>query len=939
MRGPSDPFASLPQPKAKDLPGRLGNSPTQDQLRAIRIPPLPTPPPCSQRPRILIIDDEPTFLEAMRAVHENTELSAHAVLVCEPYQDGDYSALLARIKAEIANDLIDAVVIDLNLIRSGTRTGGLGLLQRLRDDLPEIQFIPTAVMTGHVDPELQRRSAEEGIDEFIIKLDPQQTAVAVSALLPYRFVTELPRWQSAATERFWQNLSGLVSSQLTQDQSIDHISEFVSDRLSNHFGIAAVYVRELKGPQPDKLLLVLRGSADGLGVGPEPIPLEALPVHKQFLESGKSHDFFGPLTAADLGAYASRASGRRLLAARMSVRNEIIGIIALYRREEDRPFSRLDGMMAQLLAQQLGAAIFQERLIDELRGRQNRLPKILAAFVKADDERMIFALLQESVHIEIAEPAAPGRVMTTIRALEPGTQDIPRQATSSGIGATIPEVLIYLSTSATVAEAIRTGKSSLNNDVRPGDPGFVFTRGGERAHITVPLRSDQVCFGAICIESLDPDVFSDADLPFAETLCGAATEAIIRLRSQRFAFGMARLLGALTIEKYTIRNNLLEQAVELLFEFTGFAELLYLVPPPDESQREAAWQIREVFGRKGERYGVERLRSWQQRTTRQWADTFIYKSLQLGAPIDFTDDESQISDDSRERDDNARTKSQANLLIRIAGDEWPRAIISLLFLHPLSLSRHHLALLEEFATVLARLLDQEKSFGSLLVELMLREQNARIGLAYHQLRHVLVNKLGGIRELIKLQTTAGKQAAEIKDQALAQLDEVGSFVNRANNVVKVPEILSSDLQRIWRRVQKNLLSVASNKHSNFGEGRFEVANWPTDAAILETILYNLADNALAHGGGGITIDLHVHSVEGGLALDVSDTGHGIPARRREAVFMPGATTQTGTAGLGLYMSQNSAKDLGGDLTLLAETGRGTTFRITLPNATKREDKL
>jgi signal transduction histidine kinase len=72
-----------------------------------------------------------------------------------------------------------------------------------------------------------------------------------------------------------------------------------------------------------------------------------------------------------------------------------------------------------------------------------------------------------------------------------------------------------------------------------------------------------------------------------------------------------------------------------------------------------------------------------------------------------------------------------------------------------------------------------------------------------------------------------------------------------------------------------------------------------------------------------------------VLLRVADTGRGIPADKREAVFEPFvqvgkryAGEAPGT-GLGLAVSRELARGMGGDLTVESTEGRGATFTVTL----------
>ena len=70
----------------------------------------------------------------------------------------------------------------------------------------------------------------------------------------------------------------------------------------------------------------------------------------------------------------------------------------------------------------------------------------------------------------------------------------------------------------------------------------------------------------------------------------------------------------------------------------------------------------------------------------------------------------------------------------------------------------------------------------------------------------------------------------------------------------------------------------------------------------------------------------------GSFVRVRDTGHGIPADRREHLFEPFFTTKAARngTGLGLFVSKSIVESMGGDLALEHTDGRGTVFAIFLP---------
>jgi two-component system cell cycle sensor histidine kinase/response regulator CckA len=76
---------------------------------------------------------------------------------------------------------------------------------------------------------------------------------------------------------------------------------------------------------------------------------------------------------------------------------------------------------------------------------------------------------------------------------------------------------------------------------------------------------------------------------------------------------------------------------------------------------------------------------------------------------------------------------------------------------------------------------------------------------------------------------------------------------------------------------------------------------------------------------------------GNIAVEVSDTGKGIPAEAQPRIFDPFFTTKpigVGT-GLGLSVCHGIVRSLGGTITVDSEMRRGSTFRVLLPAAPER----
>jgi len=111
-----------------------------------------------------------------------------------------------------------------------------------------------------------------------------------------------------------------------------------------------------------------------------------------------------------------------------------------------------------------------------------------------------------------------------------------------------------------------------------------------------------------------------------------------------------------------------------------------------------------------------------------------------------------------------------------------------------------------------------------------------------------------------------------------------------------------------------------------------------DGERVEQILVNLLSNAVkfTDEGGSITLDYGADGDE--IVVSVADTGIGIPGDQLEAVFEPFAqlphagSKRSSGVGLGLAISRDLARAMGGDITLASTVGAGSTFTLRLPGA-------
>jgi signal transduction histidine kinase len=103
--------------------------------------------------------------------------------------------------------------------------------------------------------------------------------------------------------------------------------------------------------------------------------------------------------------------------------------------------------------------------------------------------------------------------------------------------------------------------------------------------------------------------------------------------------------------------------------------------------------------------------------------------------------------------------------------------------------------------------------------------------------------------------------------------------------------------------------------------------------LVEKVFYNLIDNALRYGGGGMTtIGFSCHETDAGLILACEDDGEGIRGEDKTHLFEQGYGKNTG---LGLFLSREILSITGIAIAETSEHGKGARFEMLVPKGAYR----
>jgi signal transduction histidine kinase len=187
-------------------------------------------------------------------------------------------------------------------------------------------------------------------------------------------------------------------------------------------------------------------------------------------------------------------------------------------------------------------------------------------------------------------------------------------------------------------------------------------------------------------------------------------------------------------------------------------------------------------------------------------------------------------------------------------------------------------------------------------------QLEQLGRIRRSQRHLL----GIIEDLLDLSRLEHGVPADIELGAVAVHETLGGL-----EALIAPQLRARNLTYIYNPADGDLIAYGNR-------------------ARIEQIVLNLLSNAIKYTAPGGRVGLSSDRHGGRVEVRVSDTGHGIPREKLDAIFEPftrlemDLTRSTEGTGLGLAISRHLARAMFGDLTARSDIGKGSIFTLTLP---------
>ena len=220
----------------------------------------------------------------------------------------------------------------------------------------------------------------------------------------------------------------------------------------------------------------------------------------------------------------------------------------------------------------------------------------------------------------------------------------------------------------------------------------------------------------------------------------------------------------------------------------------------------------------------------------------------------------------------------------------------------------------------------------------------------HELRTPL-NAIGGYAELIEMGLRGPVTPPQLEDLRKIRRSQ-RHLLGLINDIMNFARIETGHVSLSFDDVPVNeTLAVldaltepqVATKGIQYSHGRCDpsLTVW-ADKEKTRQILINLVSNAIKFTPTGGTIRIDCDEVDGTVRFRVTDTGRGIPTDKLDVIFEPFIqvdrqfTREQEGVGLGLAISRDLARMMGGDLTASSQEGVGSLFTLTLPRHAPEE---
>jgi len=214
-----------------------------------------------------------------------------------------------------------------------------------------------------------------------------------------------------------------------------------------------------------------------------------------------------------------------------------------------------------------------------------------------------------------------------------------------------------------------------------------------------------------------------------------------------------------------------------------------------------------------------------------------------------------------------------------------------------------------------------------------------VAMLSHDIRTPLANILNGLF-LLRRSSTGGQETQKLSDVIESSTRNALSLAQNFLDVARIesgcleleptPASLNAIVEHVVGEHRVTARARGVEIHTVLGA---ELPELELDVPLVERAIANLLSNGVKFSPPGHAVVVTTSADREHVRLSVADSGPGIPAGRREALFRRyerGAVTTSDSTGLGLYVIHTFIAAHGGEVSVVCPDDVGSVFTVTLP---------
>lgn len=238
------------------------------------------------------------------------------------------------------------------------------------------------------------------------------------------------------------------------------------------------------------------------------------------------------------------------------------------------------------------------------------------------------------------------------------------------------------------------------------------------------------------------------------------------------------------------------------------------------------------------------------------------------------------------------------------------------------------------ALLIEHILRQEYMLSSLMKHEKLETVSHFAASVSHELRNPL-QSIKGFLQLMQEQEYSREKQLEFQKTMLQEIEAADQLINdylvfakpvqRQLKVLKVKPEIEQVLKVLkpyahWQKVELRMAEYNGTGQIRADQQKFHQA------------LINIIRNGIEAMPGGGTFKIEIQEKQQKLIIKLSDAGIGMTKEEIQRLGEPYFSTKTKGTGLGMMVAYSIIRQMGGDIQVESEKGKGTSFTLTFPMA-------